>query len=81
MWLTRQRKNFAKSIIDLAIHDAITVARRNPHDRRAFDRLLRQPSAPTISVSADCDEAVDELPRRVWFWDTKSYQSGTLPRF
>jgi hypothetical protein len=47
MWLTRQRKNFAKSIIDLAIHDAITVARKNPHTRLAFERLLHHAQTAT----------------------------------
>jgi hypothetical protein len=41
MWLTRKRKDVAKSIIDLAIHDAITVAWKNPHTKLAFEHLLR----------------------------------------
>ena len=41
MWLTRRRKNFAKAIIDRAIHEAIRVAERNSQTRPAFERLLR----------------------------------------
>ena len=47
MWLTRQRKNFAKAVIDHAIHEVIRGAERDSRIRLALERLLRHVQTTT----------------------------------